>query len=282
VPALRLTWLGHATVLVELDGVRIITDPLLRRRAGLLRRSAELDAAAPAGLDAVAISHAHHDHLDRPSLRRLDRAAALIVPRGAGRYVAQLGFAHVNEVVPGDSIHLGDVIVSATRAEHDGRRFPSREPARSVGYLFAGSLSVYFAGDTDLFAEMEEVSAEIDVALLPISGWGPRVPAGHLDPDRAAEAAQRLRPRIAIPIHWGTFRPVGLPLDAEARRAPAAAFERRLRELAPGVSACVLEPGGSVELAAPASGTPEEPDVRSPRSDDAGGVGARDPRSDGG
>jgi L-ascorbate metabolism protein UlaG (beta-lactamase superfamily) len=107
---------------------------------------------------------------------------------------------------------------------------------------------VYFAGDTDLFDGMAEIASDLDVALLPIAGWGPRVPAGHLDPVRAAQAAARLRPRVVIPIHWGTFRRFDLRSDATSIQEPATAFERSVAELAPDVAVTVLAPGETVEI----------------------------------
>ena len=78
----------------------------------------------------------------------------------------------------------------------------------ALGYLLQGSQSVYFAGDTDLFPEMAALGG-VDVALLPVAGWGPRLPEGdHMNPRRAAEALKILKPRLAIPIHWGTYTPL--------------------------------------------------------------------------
>jgi L-ascorbate metabolism protein UlaG (beta-lactamase superfamily) len=107
---------------------------------------------------------------------------------------------------------------------------------------------VYFAGDTDLFDGMTEIASDLDVALLPIAGWGPRVPAGHLDPARAAEAAARLRPRVVIPIHWGTYRRFDLRSDAASVQEPATAFAQSVAELAPDVAVTVLAPGETVEI----------------------------------
>ena len=91
----------------------------------------------------------------------------------------------------------------------------------------------------------------LDVALLPVAGWGSRLPAGHLDPRRAAQALALLQPRVAIPIHWGTYRRVGLSRDPATLREPADAFRQLAAELAPDVNICVLPVGGSIDVDAP-------------------------------
>jgi L-ascorbate metabolism protein UlaG (beta-lactamase superfamily) len=226
-------------VLVDLDGVRLLTDPTLRRRIFQLRRAAAVEP--PGALDAVLVSHAHYDHLDLPSLERLPRSVRIVVPRGAGRLVR--GFGAVSEVDAGDVVDVGPVRVRAVHAEHDGRRGLLGVLAAALGYVFEGSRSVYFAGDTDLFAGMAELGP-LDVAALPIAGWGPRLPAGHLDPERAAEALRLLRPRTAVPIHWGTFAP---PLARPGADLPEL-FRRRAAELAPEVEIRVLAVGESFGL----------------------------------
>jgi L-ascorbate metabolism protein UlaG (beta-lactamase superfamily) len=252
---LALTWLGHSTVLVELDGVRLVTDPLLRRRAGFLHRADAVDVRTIGDVDAILISHVHYDHFDVPSLRLFSRATPLVVPRGAGRYVHKLGFASVLELDRDEEWRVGGVVVRSTHAEHDSRRWPLWRETASLGYVIRGRVSVYFAGDTDLFDAMGDVATALDVALLPIAGWGPRVPAGHLDPARAAAAVTRLRPRIAIPIHWGTYRRLDLRLDPVALRQPADDFARAVAEVAPDVRTCILPVGGSIEISPRVAGT---------------------------
>jgi L-ascorbate metabolism protein UlaG (beta-lactamase superfamily) len=244
----RLTWIGHSTVLVELDGTRVLTDPVLRDRLTVLRRVVPLNLADVRDVDAVLISHVHYDHLDVPSLRRFSSATPVVIPRGARRHVRRLGFADVREIDCGDEIRLGDVTIRSTFADHEARRHPFGQTVPSLGYLVIGSVSVYFAGDTDLFDGMSEVAPELDVALVPIAGWGPRVPAGHLDPARAAQAVRLLRPRYAIPIHWGTYRRFDLRVDTASLWEPATAFEREVGALAPEVTVTVLPPGGTTEI----------------------------------
>lgn len=248
----RITYVGHATVLIELGGVRLLTDPVLRRRLlGVIERHPEVPAAdVTEGLDAIVISHLHHDHLDFRSLRDLDRETPVICPAGARRTFARRGFGAATELAAGESTRIGGVTVTATRAVHEGRRFKFGPAVDAVGYLVeAEGRCVYFAGDTDLYEEMEQLAGRVDVALLPIAGWGPKLGKGHLNPRSAAEAAARIQPRIAVPIHWGTLiRRDMLSRATEFLGEPPRRFAAQLKELAPAVAVSVLEPGESLEL----------------------------------
>ena len=233
---MRLTWLGHSTVVVELDGMRVITDPVLRSRVLHLRRHGRADSDALVDLDVALVSHGHWDHLDVRSLDDLGHELPVIVPRGLGGLLRRRGFEQVIEVGVGEEVGLGPLGVKATFAEHSTSRRGRGAKSPPLGYVLTGSERVYFAGDTDLFDGMAEL-APLDVALLPVGGWGPRLPPGHLDPRRAAEALRLLRPRVAVPIHYGTFSPVR---RREHGSAPADAFLEAAAELAPDVEIRVL------------------------------------------
>jgi L-ascorbate metabolism protein UlaG (beta-lactamase superfamily) len=245
----RITWIGHATVLVELDGVRLLTDPLLRNRLGHLRRHGlPPDPELLGDVDAVLISHLHFDHLDIPSLRRLPRDVRLLVPRGAGSFLRRQGFPHAEELAVGDVAHVGGVAVTAAPAVHDRRRRPyaGGPAADAIGFVL--DARVYFAGDTDLFDEMAELRGT-EVALIPVWGWGPSLGTGHLDPPAAARATALVCPRIAIPIHWGTFFPRGLArYKGDRLTAPPHEFAAAVAALAPEVDVRVLSPGQALAL----------------------------------
>jgi len=196
----------------------------------------------------VLISHGHLDHLDLPSLARFPRETPVIVPEGVGLVVARKGFRNVTEVAVGNEVEVGSVTVRATPAEHGGgKKLPGR-PRNTVGYVVAGTASVFFAGDTDLFDEMSGLVPKLDLAMLPIWGWGPTIGPGHLDPGRAAEALTLLAPRLAVPIHWGTLRPAYHSATAAFLREPLEEFVAAAARVAPEVDVHVLEPGGSLEL----------------------------------
>lgn len=245
----RIEYVGHATVLVDLDGVRLLTDPLLRNRVAHLRRVVPLDARARRGVDAVLISHAHYDHLDLPSLEKLGRKLPVVVPRGLGGLLRKRRFETVIEVELGETIQVGALEVRAVPAAHEASRGPFGASADALGYVITGSRSVYFAGDTDLFDGMGEL-APVDIALVPIWGWGPGLGAGHLDPQRAAAAVALLRPELVVPIHWGTYFPIHLGLRGapDFVDLPPAEFVAAVQETAPGASVRVLRPGESLEL----------------------------------
>ena len=200
----KITWVGHATVVLELGDARFITDPVLRDRVlHLLRRTAT--PADPGPVDGVLISHLHYDHLDRPSLRRFEGGVA-VAPVGAAKLLKSFD---VHEVHVGDTVEIAGATIEAVPAWHDGRRRPGPGglDLDALGFLTEG---IWFAGDTDLDPAMEELRGRVDVALIPIWGWGPSLGPGHIDPAGAAKVVELVRPRIAIPIHWGPFLPIGL------------------------------------------------------------------------
>ena len=247
----RLTFLGHSTVLVDLDGARVLTDPLFGHLAGgaIRRHAPDVSPGSLPEVSAVVISHGHLDHLDLASLRVLTGAPVLIVPVGLGRVVARVARGVVHEMRPGDRLKVGALTLEAVHAEHGRRRSPFTASEGALGILIAGSTTVYFAGDTDLFPAMSDLAGRVDVALLPVGGWGPTLGRGHLDPVRAAEAAERIQPAIAIPIHWGALFPVGLRRLARRRfDGPGEAFREALAARGSRVAVRILQPGQSMAL----------------------------------
>ena len=241
----HVTWVGHGSVVVAMGGTRVIVDPVLRPRVLHLRRFHPVPRHALRSLDAALITHQHHDHLDPPSLERLGKDLPIVVPVGAAGTLRRRRFSQVIEIAEGERIQIGALRAQATPAEHDGKRdHPLGPSADPVGFLLEGSKRVYVAGDTDLFDAMELIGP-VDVALVPIFGWGPGLGPGHMDPERAAEAVRRLQARIAIPIHWGTLWPIG---RGEPPTEPAAEFAEHCARIAPDVEARILQPGETLEL----------------------------------
>ncbi len=238
-----VTWLGHSTALLEVGGVRLLTDPLLRGRLAHLTRRAPTVAAATVGpVDAILISHVHFDHLDRPTLKALGTGTPIVAPRGAARLLRGLGPVHELDV--GEHVEIRGVRVTATPAVHATRRVTRLVP--SLGYLVDGDL--YFAGDTDRFDAMAGLGP-LALALLPVWGYGPTLGPGHLDPRRAAEAAALLQARVAVPIHWGTYFPFPLGLRGHPMlRDPPVRFAAHAATVAPATEVVRLEPGGRLDL----------------------------------
>jgi L-ascorbate metabolism protein UlaG (beta-lactamase superfamily) len=247
--AVVVTYFGHATVAVDVGGTRLLTDPLLRSTVGPLRRIAPGPEAARRP-NTVLLSHRHGDHLDRASLESLGAGLRVLAPPDAARRLEQWGGYDVTAVQAGDSLDVDGVTVTVTRAVHGHPGPRSREPVQAVGYVIRGEgTEVYFAGDTDLFPDMADLAGSLDLALLPVWGWGPRLGAGHLDPERAAIAASLLRPRLAVPIHFGVLAPIGVRrLPLRYLRQPGRWFAERVAELAPEVEVRILEVAQSLVL----------------------------------
>jgi L-ascorbate metabolism protein UlaG (beta-lactamase superfamily) len=222
-----VTWIGHASALVDLGGERVLIDPLGRRRCGAVN-----------GYQTILITHAHVDHLNRWTLSTLDRSARVIVPRGAAGLVNQLGFADVREVEPGDQLALGRLDIAVVPTRHDPGRWRKGDGPICAGYVIArDGVAVHHAGDIDMsdFSIFEELGQRyrLDATLLPIGGLLPvwyyrwrsqSLDRGiHIDPDTALAIAQRLGARTMVPIHWGTVH---------MRLGPPGAPRRRLEKVA--------------------------------------------------
>ena len=241
------TWWGHSSSTVQLGSTRVATDPLLSDRLFHVRRYAARPAAAATEADLVLVSHLHHDHCHLPSLARFDPAVPIVVPAGAEHLLGELAGDRLVAVRPGDVVERAGVRVEVLAATHDGRRHPlSRERPPALGFRFGNDAgSCWYPGDTELRDDMKDVDP-VDLALVPVGGWGPTLETGHLDPDEAATAVRRVGARWAVPVHWGTLWPVGLRYVARANHerlfvTPGPRFAAALA--GSGVEAVVLAPG---------------------------------------
>ncbi len=248
---LAWTWWGHASGLLHLDGVRIAVDPVLSQRLFHLRRQLPL-SMPELDVDLVLISHLHADHLHLPSLRRFAPRTRLVVPRGAAPLFRGLPHPLV-EVTPGDSFSLVGLRIEVLPAHHDDRRLPgSRLRAPALGFRVAGPRhSLWYPGDTGLFDGLYDVTP-VDLAVVPIGGWGPSLGEHHLDPVQAVEAVRRVGAQAAVPVHYGTLWPIGMRLARRTHQRlfvePASAFGTAMRDRLPGVQLEVPDVGTRMRL----------------------------------
>jgi L-ascorbate metabolism protein UlaG (beta-lactamase superfamily) len=217
---LAVTFVGHATVMITTPTVRLLTDPLLENSlCGLRRiRAAAIDAQDLADVGLVLISHAHRDHLSRPTLARLPRTATLVVPPQCGSLVADLGFARVVELGTGQAFGFGDVEVITVPVRHSGvRGFLDRRRRGASGYVIrTQGRAVYFAGDTGYFSGFAEIGRRFnpDVALLPVAAYQPApFRDEHMSPLDAVYAFEDLNAGLLIPIAHGSFELGYEPVD---------------------------------------------------------------------
>jgi len=252
--SVRARWLGHATVVLDVAGVRLVTDPLLRRHAGVLRRRGGRAPRASdwRGADTALVSHLHHDHAELGSLRMLGPLPVLAAPSSA-HWLTAHGLHGVGLAEGEWRTVADDVRVRTVPAVHGHRPMPHRPNAATGFVVRGGGLTVWFAGDTGPFAGLAHVpelaGAPVDLALVPVGGWGPRLSGGHLDPVEAARACALVGARVAVPVHWGTLHaPASRRLPPGWMDRAGKAFEAAVRRLAPDVRACVLLPGDVVDV----------------------------------
>ncbi|MBP2681029.1 MAG: hypothetical protein H6Q78_892, partial [Candidatus Krumholzibacteriota bacterium] len=210
----KITFVGHSTTLVEMSGVRVLTDPIFRDKFRLLRRRSRVCTKCidVDNLDAVVLSHMHFDHMDYPSLAMIPREVPIVAPVGAGRYLRRKVHHDVVEMKVGQTIRIGAMDIHATPSVHDsGFYWPLWYPKSVLSFVLSASHTVLFVGDTALFDDLRGVGRrfDIDVAMLPVWGVGPYLRGHHMTPAEAAEALSLLSARTAIPIHWGTIHPAG-------------------------------------------------------------------------
>jgi N-acyl-phosphatidylethanolamine-hydrolysing phospholipase D len=242
-----LTWIGHTTFLVRLDGAAFLTDPVYSERASplsfagprrLVPPGVPLDAIPR--LDFALLSHDHYDHADLPTVRRLaERGVPFVVPRGVGGLVRKAGGRVAAELEWWQAARIAGVTVTCVPARHfSGRVLTDRNRRLWAGFVVAAdSRRFYHAGDTALFdgfADIGRRAGPIDLACLPIGAYEPRAVMGpiHLNPEEAVRAAMDLGARGVVAMHFGTFDLSDEPLDEPPRRFLAEARARGLGQRA--------------------------------------------------
>jgi L-ascorbate metabolism protein UlaG (beta-lactamase superfamily) len=256
----RITYVGHATLLLEIGGVRFLTDPNFDPKLGRI-----LPRVAPPGvpleslpaLDAMLLTHAHADHLSFKSLDRLPRDIPLFAPPVIAKWLRRLGYANAEPLAAHGTVEVGDVRLHAGVATHRGNRygFDRWRSDASMYLLETPNESCFFAGDTALTDETHHLVQErlwhtdraLDVALLPIGyapWWKPGFRRGHLTHQDALTLFERLKARVFVPYHWGTFRHVTATAHDAIVRLRRALETHHLQ-----ASVTILEPGEALELA---------------------------------
>jgi N-acyl-phosphatidylethanolamine-hydrolysing phospholipase D len=242
-----ITWIGHSTFLVRMDGVTFLTDPIFSQRASpvsfagparLVEPGVPLDALPR--LDFALVSHDHYDHFDLPSIAALARRGVpVFVPLGVGELVREVGGTAI-ELDWWQAQPAGRVRVHCVPAQHfSGRSLTDGDRTLWAGWIVEGPTRRFFhAGDTGYFAGFAEIAARLgppDLAALPIGAYDP---AGimqfvHMNPEEAMQAAVDLRARVAVGMHYGTFDLTEEPLDEPPRRFHAAASRHALDGVVP-------------------------------------------------
>ena len=232
-----VTWVGHSTLLVQLDGVNFLTDPTWSQRVGPLSGTVGVRRFTPPGIafedlppiDFVLISHDHYDHLDEATVRRLARAfnPRFVVPLGIKTWLADRGITNVSELDWSESVTVKGLTIVCAPAQHgSGRALVDNGRRLWASWVVIGSKRFYFGGDTGYsphLAMIGEAFGPFDLAALPIGSYTPRVIARpvHMSPEEALQASRDLRSARFIGIHWGTFELAQEAYDEPPRRIAA-------------------------------------------------------------
>jgi L-ascorbate metabolism protein UlaG (beta-lactamase superfamily) len=292
---LAVTWWGHASVTLEIAGLRVATDPLLSRQLMHLRRASPVPPPAANVADVVLISHLHHDHLHLPSLRRFDPDVPVVVPKGAAKAVRGLRGLHLVEVAPGEAHDVEGLRIDVLPARHDGRRDPlARVGAPALAFrMTASGRTSWYSGDTGVDEAVEAVDP-VDLAIVAIGGWGPTLGDDHLSPEQAAGVVGRIGATWSLGVHYGTFWPISMK-RAHPRNykrlfeSPPEKFTKAIEEqgvatrpLTPTFGERLdLAPGPEAQRGGSASpGGPDQPHSRERRSPDPSGSGLHADRVD--
>jgi len=233
---LCITWIGHASFLVQTHEVNVLIDPIWSLWLKVIKRLKDpgFHIHHLPSIDFVLVTHAHFDHLDRRTLRAVAADQPIVVPVGVGNLVHRLGFNIVHELEEWQRIRLGPLEVSLTPAHHWGARFLADQHRGFGGFAIrAGERTVLHCGDTAYFPGFKEIGDrfKIDIALLPIGAYDPPLAREvHMNPEEAVQAFLELRAKTLIPMHYGTFRLSFEPMDEPPERLLAAARARGIED----------------------------------------------------
>lgn len=231
-----VTWIGHASFLIQTPGGNVLIDPIWGNwLKGIKRmRHPGVEPDALPGVDLVLVTHAHFDHLHRGSLREVAANQPVVVPFEVGNLVHDLGFNLVQELHYWESFEYGPLKVTLTPCHHWGARMLHDSHRGFGGYIIeVGGRVIYHCGDTAYFDGFAEIGRRfpIDVALLPIGAYEPpSLRRVHMNPEEALDAFVQLGAKRMVPMHYGTFRLSYEPMDEPPRRLLAAARSRGLDE----------------------------------------------------
>lgn len=235
---LAAAWIGHATVLIRIGGKTVLTDPVLGNRVGIglglmtggparrLAPALAMDELPP--IDLVLISHAHFDHLDRPTLQQLPRTTPIVMARHTRDLVDDLGFSDVTELDPGQERRFGELLVRGAEVNHWGARTFHDVYRHACGFVLeAGGRRVLFGGDSAFGPHFRKVG-HVDLAMLGIGAYNPWV-LGHATPEQAWQMAEDVQADAVLPMHHSTFRLSHEPMNEPIQRLLAAAGSQRKR-----------------------------------------------------
>ncbi|MGO0060102.1 MBL fold metallo-hydrolase [Brevibacillus fluminis] len=242
-----ITWMGHSTFLIQMNGLAILTDPVWARRMGFAKRLTEpgWPLAELPEIEIVVISHGHYDHLDFPTLRQLKGNPHFFVPVGLKRLFAKKGYANVTELSWWEAVQHKDLELHFVPAQHWTRRTPFDTNTSHWGgwVLRRAGETLYFVGDTGYFRGFAEIGSrfDIDIALVPIGAYEPEwfMGVSHMTPEEAVQGFLDMRAKTFIPMHYGAYR-LADDTGPEALARLLAAWEKaalpkeRLRVLAIG------------------------------------------------
>ncbi len=247
--SVRITWIGHASFLVQFENHSMVFDPNWARWHGPVRRQREpgLSLGEVPEVDLVMVSHAHFDHLHKKSLRAIESRQGIVVPRGSGGLVKRLGFDRVSEMDIWEENDFGGIRVLHTPSHHWGARY-GHDTHRDFGGFLVGSgeQKIFHCGDSAYFEGFKEIGKREDicVALMPIGAY--ESPSGrdvHMNPEEAVRAFEDLGARLMIPMHYGTF-----PLGNEDPDEPVERLRKEAEKRGLGHRIIIPEPGESIEV----------------------------------